>query len=52
MWSYPTKQSPDPDADPNNHGLTEEEPVGAVIPSAEIENAKLRAEKLAEREKK
>lgn len=52
MFSYPTKQTPDPDADPSNHGVPVEEPTGPAISKEVIDASKAKEAKVAEVEKK
>lgn len=53
MFQYPTKQTPDPGAHKDgNHGIKEEEPVGANIDPAAVKAASDKATKEAEAERK
>jgi hypothetical protein len=53
MFNYPTKQTPDPEAGPENHGLPGEgEAVGAALDPAAVKAARDKADKAAEAERK
>lgn len=48
MFNYPVKQTPDPNADPANHGAPIEEPIGSAIPIEDIKASQAKAAKEAE----
>jgi hypothetical protein len=50
MFSYPTKQTPDPNEDKENHGMKEEEAVGAKIDPNVVKASSEKAAKEAEAE--
>jgi len=51
MFSYPTKQTPDPNASPDDHGVPIEEPVGAKVMASAIAESKAKDAKIAAVEK-